>query len=258
MSRHDAFTAALLAPDLRCPDGLYSSNGAEPASRFAVYRNNVHSSLVNALAAAFPVTLQLVGDAFFRAMAGLYAQAHPPTSPLMSEYGSAFACFIEGFEPAASVPYLADMARLERLRVQAYHAADSQPLDQQTVLQALQGQTDLGGLRVRWHPSLATLDSTYAVVALWAAHQTERGLENLDPWQPQSALVLRQGLEVKVFAVNPDAVAFINSLAQGATLENAVEHALEAGAEFDLHQCLALLISHNAITHLHPEQKVSP
>lgn len=105
---------------------------------------------------------------------------------------------------------------------------------------------------------LTTLDSTYAVVALWAAHQTERGLENLDPWQPQSALVLRQGLEVKVFAVNPDAVAFINSLAQGATLENAVEHALEAGAEFDLHQCLALLISHNAITHLHPEQKVSP
>ncbi|SFA84925.1 MULTISPECIES: DUF2063 domain-containing protein [unclassified Pseudomonas] len=258
MSRHDAFTAALLAPELPCPDGLFSSNGADPASRFAVYRNNVHSSLINALAAAYPVTLQLVGDAFFRAMAGLYAQAHPPTSPLMSEYGSAFACFIETFEPAASVPYLADMARLERLRVQAYHAADEHPLDQQTVLQALQGQAELGELRLQWHPSLATLDSAYGVVALWAAHQTEGGLENLDPWQAQSALVLRQGLEVKVFAVSPAAVAFINSLARGATLENAVERALEADAQFDLHQCLALLISHNAITHLHPEQEVSP
>ncbi|CRM00569.1 MULTISPECIES: HvfC/BufC N-terminal domain-containing protein [Pseudomonas] len=258
MSLHDDFAAALLAPNQACPNGLYSSNGADPSSRFAVYRNNVHSSLINALATAYPVTLQLVGEDFFRAMTGLFIQACPPTSPLISGYGSALAAFIQDFEPAASVPYLADMARLERLRVRAYHAADTQPLDQPTVLQALQGQTALGKLRLQLHPSLATLNSAYAVVAVWAAHQTEGGLATLNPWHAQSALVIRQGLEVRVFATDSGSVAFINSLAHGNTLEKAVEHALDAAAEFDLHQCLTLLISHNAITHLHPEQKVSP
>ncbi|MDP0953215.1 putative DNA-binding domain-containing protein, partial [Klebsiella pneumoniae] len=53
MSLHDAFAKALLDPELSCPDGLFSSNGADPQSRFAVYRNNVHSSLINALATAY-------------------------------------------------------------------------------------------------------------------------------------------------------------------------------------------------------------
>ncbi|MFL1492246.1 HvfC/BufC N-terminal domain-containing protein [Pseudomonas antarctica] len=258
MSHHAAFTNALLAPDQPCPGALFSSNGADPASRFAVYRNNVHSSLISALSTAYPVTLQLVGDEFFRAMAGLFVQTCPPTSPLINEYGSAFAAFIQDFEPAASVPYLADVARFERLRVRAYHAADSQPLDQQAILQALQGQTDLGKLSLRLHPSLATLNSSYAVVAVWAAHQTEGAVATLNPWHAQSALVLRQGLAVKVFAIDRGSVAFIDSLNQGIQLEMAVEKALQASAEFDLHQCLTLLIGHDAITHLHSEQKVLP
>ncbi|MCX9150793.1 DNA-binding domain-containing protein [Pseudomonas sp. TB1-B1] len=257
MSVQTIFANALLAPDQPCPDGLFSSNGADPQSRFAVYRNNVHSSLINALVAAYPVTLQLVGDDFFRAMASVYVQTSPPGSPLISEYGSTFADFIQGFKPAASVPYLADIARLERHRVRAYHAADARPLDPLSVLQQLQGSTDLGQLRLQLHPSLATLTSPYAIVAIWAAHQVEGAVATLNPWHAQAALVLRHGLEVKVFAIDSGAAAFIDSLNQGTALEMAVAQALEASADFNLQQCLSLLISHDAITQLLPEQKVS-
>ena len=258
MSIQQTFAHALLTPDAACPEGVFSSNGADPASRFAVYRNNVHSSLINALAAAYPVARQLVGDEFFHAMAGLYVQGQPPTSPLISEYGSTLADFIQGFEPASTVPYLADIARLERLRVRAYHAADRQPLGQQDVVQHLQAQAQLGQLRMRLHPSLATLNSPYAIVAVWAAHQTDGPIATLAPWHAQGALVSRQGLTVKVFAIDSGSVTFINSLNHGAGLEVAVAKALEVSDEFDLHQCLTLLISHDAITHLHLEQKVSP
>jgi len=258
MSLQNAFANALIAADGACPDGLFSSNGADPASRFAVYRNNVHSSLINALAASYPVTLQLVGDEFFRAMAGLFVQANPPTSPLINEYGSSLADFIQAFEPAASVPYLADVARLERLRVRAYHAADTPPLCQQHILRCLQAQMDVGQSSLQLHPSLAMLNSPYAVVEIWAAHQTDGGLAGLNPWPGQNALVLRQGLAVKVFAIDSGSVAFINCLNQGTGLEWAMEHALQASSEFDLHRCLTLLISHDAITHLHLKQKVSP
>ena len=258
MSIQQAFALALLAPDANCPEGVFSSNGAEPASRFAVYRNNVHSALINALAAAYPVARQLVGEEFFRAMAGLYVQAHPPISPLISEYGGTFADFIQAFEPASSVPYLADVARLERVRVRAYHASDCQVLDQHSVLEQLQGCVQLGQLRVRLHPSLATLESSYAVVSVWAAHQTDGAVASLNPWYAQSALVLRQGLAVKVFAVDSGSVTFINRLIQGAGLEMAIADALQAATEFDLHQCLTLLISHDAITHLHLQPEVLP
>ncbi|NMX69788.1 DUF2063 domain-containing protein [Pseudomonas sp. WS 5111] len=248
------FAQALLAPYQPCPDGLFSSNGADPASRFAVYRNNVHSSLINALADSYPVTLQLVGDRFFRAMAGMYVQAYPPTNPLLNEYGSDLADFIQGFAPAASVPYLADVARLERLRINAYHAADAPVADSQAVINQLQQLPSLGNVRLQLHPSVTTLQSNYAVVALWAAHQTSDTVARLDPWHGQCALILRNGLEVEVFCIDSGCVAFINSLNNQWPLEMAMAYALDAATEFDLHQCLGLLISHRAITHI----KVQP
>lgn len=49
--------------------------------------------------------------------------------PSLALYGAGFADFVEDFEPAASVVYLADVARLERARLESLHAADAQVLD---------------------------------------------------------------------------------------------------------------------------------
>lgn len=253
MSNHADFAAALLDPERPCPDGLFSVNGADPASRFAVYRNNVQASLINALADSYPVIVQLVGDEFFRAMAGVHVHGSPPRSPLMNDYGHDFAAFIEGFAPAASVPYLADVARLERLRVIAYHAADAQPLEHEQIAAALVDPQALSELTVEFHPSLNLLSSAFAVVAIWAAHQQETTLAGIDLSQGQHALVLRNGLDVEVFALDQGASAFIQNLQNGQSLMQA----LEAAPAFDLSQTLALLISRNAITHLH-NNKVSP
>ncbi|TBN49877.1 DUF2063 domain-containing protein [Pseudomonas sp. BGI-2] len=253
MSNQADFAAALLNPQQPCPDGLFSVNGADPASRFTVYRNNVQSSLINALTDSYPVVLQLVGEEFFRAMSGIYVQSTPPRSPLMNGYGDDFAAFIEGFAPAASVPYLADVARLERLRVMAYHAADAQPLGNEQIAAALADPQALSEFTVELHPSLNLLNSTYAVVAIWAAHQQEATLTGIDLTQGQHALVLRNGLDVEVFAIDQGASAFIQNLQNGHSLLQA----LEAAPAFDLSQTLTLLISRNAITHLH-KNKVSP
>ena len=99
MSAQTAFAAALLDPELPPPDGLVAWNGSDPARRFAVYRNNVVVSLVDALADTFAVTQELVGEAFFRAMARVFALADPPKSRLMAFYGESFPNFIAGFPP---------------------------------------------------------------------------------------------------------------------------------------------------------------
>ena len=55
-----AFRAAIF--DGAPPVDVTAPDLSEAARRFAVYRNNVVSSLVDALADTFPVTQQLVGD----------------------------------------------------------------------------------------------------------------------------------------------------------------------------------------------------
>ncbi|MFW9080299.1 DNA-binding domain-containing protein [Pseudomonas sp. P2757] len=252
MSNQADFAAALIDIRLPCPEGLCSANGADPASRFAVYRNNVQSSLIDALADSYPVVGQLIGEEFFRAMAGVFVQSNPPRSALMSNYGEGFAEFIGGFEPASSVPYLTDVARLERLRTVAYHAADAAPLSQSEIAATFADSQLLNDLCIGLHPSLHLLDSAFAVVDVWAAHQKEATLAGIDLSCPQTALVLRNGLEVEVFALDHAAGHFIQNLSLGQPLMQALE-SVEA---FDLSQTLALLITHNAITHFH--HKVSP
>jgi len=127
-SAHREFAAALQVPTLSVPSALKGGGGHDAERRFAVHRNNFVVGLVDALAESFPVTQALVGQAFFRGMARERVLADPPRSPLLTDYALGFADFVAGFAPAAVVPYLADVARIEALRIQAYHAADAVPL----------------------------------------------------------------------------------------------------------------------------------
>ncbi|SSB99002.1 Putative DNA-binding domain-containing protein [Pseudomonas sp. 43mfcvi1.1] len=249
MSRQSEFAAALLDPRQACPPGLISANGADSESRFAVYRNNVLSSLINALADNYPVVTQLVGEEFFRGMAGVYVQSAAPRSPIMSDYGADFSGFIERFEPAAGVPYLADVARLERLQIEAGHAADAQPMSAEQVVELLSCPTLAAHLKIAFHPSLRLLKSPFAVVTIWAAHQ-QKPLVAFEPRAAQNALVLRNGLDVEVLAISHGAHAFITSLQQGLPLTAAIERY----TDLDLEHLLGRLIRHQAITGLLSEQ----
>jgi hypothetical protein len=243
------FAAALRDPDAAIPAGLKTWNGSDPAARFSVYRNNVMVSLIEALADCFPVTLQLVGDDFFRGMAREFALASPPRSPVMARYGEYFPAFVAAFRPAASVPYLADVARLEWARIRAFHAADSTPVDPAMLQSRLDSPEGVDSLGLALNPSVQWLPSPHPVVSLWAAHQQqEPELKDIDLTQPETALVLRDGLEVLTFCVEPGAGAFLSGLARSESLAQAAETALTHHPQFDLAAALLLLIRHSALT----------
>jgi len=250
----NAFAAALLDPELPAPAGLTAWNGSDPAQRFRVYRNNVIVSLIDALADNFAVTQELVGEDFFRAMARVYAYARPPQSRLMSFYGADFPDFIEGFPPAAGLPYLADVARLEYRRIVAYHAADVPGIGAEAVAAALADEAALPTLGVTLHPSLSVLSSASAVVSLWAAHQDVLDLATVAPDIPETALILRHGLEVEVLQIPAAAGAFLGKLQAGAGLGTAAAKAAGIDAEFDLVGLLGLLLQKSAITALNPSR----
>ena len=246
------FAQALLDPQQPCPRGLRSWNGSDPAARFTVHRNNVVSSLVEALADTFPVTRELVGAAFFGAMARVFVLAAPPRSPVLALYGEGFPAFIEGFEPAARVPYLADLARLELQRVRAFHAADRPVLSAGDIARHLLDPQALPGACVAFHPSAAVSISRFAIVALWAAHQGAGNIADVDPIRPQSALVLRQQDDVAIIAIERGSAFFFQRLMAGATLGEASAQATDFDDAFDLGRSLGALIGHRALSDWQP------
>lgn len=245
MSTQQVFADALLAAEPVCPPGLRTWNGSAPEKRFAVYRNNVVVSLIDALADSFPVTQELVGEQFFRAMARQFVRAEPPRSPVLALYGDGFAEFIAAFPAAAGLPYLADVARLELLRVQAWHAADAEPLAAEKIGRLLGDAEALPEARFTLHPSVRVLRSRHAVVSLWTAHQSESAalaLTQVDPAIAETAWVRREGLDVEISAIAEGAAVFIELLQQGVAFGQAAEQALRADTRLDLAAALGMLI----------------
>ena len=248
MNSQTAFAQALLDPQRDCPSGLTTWNGSDPAMRFAVYRNNVMLSLIDALADTFPVTQELVGEEFFRVMAKLFVQAQPPRSRLLAFYGDSFADFVDSFAPAAPVPYLADVARLEMCRVRAYHAADEPPLDPDALGVALADPQQLLTLRLVLHPSVHLIRSPFAIFSLWAAHQGALCISTVDPSVAQAALVFRNGLDVDTLELSTETGLFVSALQRGESLVAAADTASGGEQEFDLANAVAMLIRLQLIT----------
>ena len=242
MSSQQDFFAPLLDSGLPAPAGLTTWNGSDPQTRYAVYRNNVISSLIDALADTFPVTRELVGEEFFRAMSGLFVRQQPPRSRVLAFYGESLPDFIEQFSPAASVPYLADVARLELLRVRAFHAADTEELAAEVLGRQLGQVEDLSAVHLTLHPSLGLLRSAYAVTSLWAAHQGITEIAKVDPYQPELALVIRVGLDVQVRRLELAVFDFVAQLDQGESLGVATDQIQLVHPEFDLVGALGFLV----------------
>lgn len=236
-----SFAAALLDVEKPVPSALTSRTTQPPAMRFSVYRNNVVASLVNALAARFPATERIVGREFFRAMARVFATGNPPKSPLLMTYGEDFPEFIAGFGPAAELPYLSDVARLEAARTRAYHATDASSVAAEDLRHV--DEASLGELRIVPHPSVQIVRSTYPVVTIWGMNAGEFKLRSIEDWASQDALIVRPQLDVLVRMLPAGGATFLETLFAGGTLAEAVMTAQAGNSEFNLAANLAGLIA---------------
>ncbi len=245
-SRQQAFAAALLDPDRDVPDGLVTPEGRPAGKRFGIYRNNVAVSLVNALSEIFPTIQNLVGEEFFRAMARLYVQDHPPTSRLLFEYGATFPAFVDQFEPAADLPFLPDVAWLERLWLDSFHAADAAPLAG-TVLQRVAPE-QLAGLTFAAHPATRLFRGKHAAVTIMARDRAGQPLDDFDPFIEEDGLITRPAYDPQIRHLPKGGADFVGLLIAGKTLGDAAGAALSADSDFNLPAAISAIIEAGAFS----------
>lgn len=263
---HHDFVTALLGPTLSVPAGLRAggrpdSGGYDTERRFAVHRNNFVVTLVDALAESFPVTQALVGPEFFRAMARERVLTAPPRSPLLVDYAIAFPDFIAHFQPAAAVPYLADVARIEALRIRAYHAVDASPMPEAAYHELFAAPERLAAVRLDLHPACYWFRSRYAAYSVWRAHQnlqdvSEATLENIDVERPEDVLIARPLLEVITTDLPVGAVTLLDAFRSGQPLGLAYQqaHASSGNADnsaVDDNALFTVLIQYGLVVGLH-------
>ncbi len=247
------FAAALLDPAKGVPDFVTPTAGAPSGKRFDVYRNNVMVSLTEALLDSYRVVGELVGAEFATAMARVFAGNHLPASPVLLEYGAGYGDFIAGFEPAQSLPYLADVARLEWAWLEAYHSADQAPL----TIEALRsfGEDEFIHLSFSFCPAVRLLPSDHPVVSIWSSHQKDpqegdaaRQVE-LSGNKAQCALLTRPAWDVELRPLDRGAYAFLGSLKAGLPLGKSIDRG-NGFRDFDAALALELMFASGCIAEI--------
>lgn len=213
--------------------------------RLDVYRNTFASALTTALRLSYPAVHRLVGAEFFEGAARIFIEASPPGSACLDDYGEGFVEFLSRFEPAASLAYLPDVARLEWAVNRALHAREAEPLDMHK-LAALAG-ADHASVRFTAHPSVGVLRVDHPADLIWRTvlDEDDTTLSAINPNAgPAWLLVQRLPAGIDVRRMNERAWQFTVALCSGMPLAAAFDVArdLETSALLADHLATGLFI----------------
>jgi hypothetical protein len=249
----DRFARALIEPALSAGgDAALAQLVAQPG--FAVYRNTVQKGCIDALQANYPAVTRLVGEEWMRAAAAEFVRTHPPESPMLLEYGAQFAAFLDGFLPAADLPYLAGVARLDRFWTEAHGARDEAVLEPGKL--AALTHDELTRTRLQPHASArwAWFDAQ-PIFTLWSRNRHGDGQNGDIEWRGEGALIVRPFDSVQAVGLARADVAFLGVCAAGRTLDDAALAALAADPDADLAQSMARLLSAGAFAYCEVDRR---
>ena len=169
-----------------------------------MYFVRIHDVLVEEL----PRTAALLGGEAFHGLVTDYLQACPPNQPSLREVGARLPAFLATHACAAERPWLADLARLERARLEVFDGPDAAPL-RLTALRAVAPER-FGALRLRLVPSHRLLDNRSAIAAVWRGEDPN---EVPPRAEPETLIVWRREATVYHRVADGDEVRWLPRLA---------------------------------------------
>lgn len=229
------FTGFLRGEDVEGLTELVRGGAISPLRRLEIHRANVVLPLIDSLAHSYPMTERLLGAENFRSVAASYVRRNPPVRPQLSAYGRGFSCFAG---QVAESPWLADFARLEWGRHDAYFASNTPPLTAADL--SAQRHLDPRQLHLRLHPTVHMKRFAYAVTPAWQSVASQSGWQEPEH-RTEFAVVWRDVQAVRHRPVTEPQHSFLSAFRRGATLDGAADAALHSGSagEFNLEETLA-------------------
>ncbi|MGH9887034.1 MAG: HvfC/BufC family peptide modification chaperone [bacterium] len=185
--------------------GLIASGDVE------VYAGMYTTRLIDAIAEDYPKLRAALGEDRFGNVVARYVRAHPPWSFTLREAGAALAAFLRDSELAPA--WAADLAALERARIEVFDGPDAEPLTQEVAAALGDGLPELA---LAWVPASVVVPLAWTVDALWSALEDEQPFE--EPVQEtRVVLAWRRDLSVLHRTLDADEGRLAPLIAQGSS-----------------------------------------
>lgn len=223
--------------------GILGARGISADDAIAIYRNTFVSGAVRALRLSCPAVEKLTGADFFARVAEDFVLAAPPVSGCLDDYGADFVGFLARHEALRDLPYIADVARLERAVNLALHADDVTGLDAEAFSAAL--AIAPSRLVLTPHPSLSLLKLDYPADAIWRAVLAGDDAAMASVvlhGGPVHLMVVRESAGVQVNRLSGDGFTFLSALCSGRSFADSFEAAPAAELPGLLADCFAKAI----------------
>ena len=243
----DDFAGALLGDTAPSPPAMASLTG-QPA--FAVYRNTVMKACIDALQANYPAVTRLVGEEWLRAAAAVYVRESLPRLPMLVDYGADFADFLGRFEPAAELPYLPGVARLERYWAEAHTAASTKILNPAELTRLATESFIHARLQLHAATRWAWFDHA-PVYTIWSYNRSDTLVDSDIAWKAEGALLTRPHDTVEWCEIDQAGCAFLDACAEGGTLAEAAQVAIDIAPATDLSRLMTTLLEAGAFSRLY-------
>ena len=174
----------------------YLDTKVASSARINIYQNNTVLSLTNTLADIFPVMKKIVGDEFFKTISRHFIRSYPLHSGNRNNFGGDLMIFLEQFKPAASLPYLRDVAALEWAYFQAALADDASPLNFKALTAVISANPTFV---LTVHPGLYIVPQTFNALEIWQEHKKEE-IRSIDlRLEPHQLIIWRDGSDDFVY-----------------------------------------------------------
>jgi Putative DNA-binding domain len=238
------FRNAVIQPDSNVVTtlALLLTGGDAPEKRLAIHQRNYRHSLVEALLVKFPATAWLMGTSFLFAAAERFVCEHPPAAPCIAEYGSDFSAFLSRWRGAERAPYLRDFVELEWCVGQVAIAVDGPALESEHFSRL--DPDVLPSLYLALQPGLYFLQPRWPVDELMTLYLSDTAPDRLD-LSPADVWIQIRGArgQFHITRLGRAEFMFRKSIADGRSIGDAAESALDLDADLDPGQALASLIS---------------
>lgn len=187
---------------------------------------------LDALAINFPVTREIVGARSFEALALGFVRRSPTQVPAPAPYGGGFPDWLMSQGVSGTLPFIADVARCERLRTEALVAPAVPALSREALVALAPDRL----LALKLRPCPATRIGWFATpaMAIWLAHQHGLAGKIAPEWRSGGAIFARQGVGVCGLELDPPSHRLLVGMGLGETLGAAAQAATQLYPNFDL------------------------
>ncbi|WP_431050261.1 DNA-binding domain-containing protein [Roseateles sp. L2-2] len=214
---------------------------------FAVYRNTVLKGCADALMSLYPSVQRLTGDAWMQAVALDAVRAEPPSGGDLQHYGATFPEFLDAALAGSELPWLSDVALLDRLWNESHVAADAPVLDLRSL--ARFDPERLAASRLVPHPAARwRWSGDWPFFSLWQAARTAADDPNPPHWHGQGALLTRPSGAVIALEIELAECALLDACAAGEPLGPALDAVQARFPAFEPGAALGRLLNQGAFT----------